>query len=110
LRFKQGGGDVTSMYQNRGYLFFQASPEIERVAEDSVDIHINIVEDEIATINEVSFTGNTKTHDNVVRRNLRTVPGNTFSRRAVIRTIRELGTLGYFNPASMQAPTLDANR
>src|SRR5699024_1977366 len=53
-------------------------------------------------INKVSFTGNTETHDNVIRRNLRTIPGNTYSRHDVIRTIRELGTIGYFRPASIE--------
>lgn len=105
----QDGSDVTSLYQNAGYLFSQVQPNIEIVDEDSVDITVNIYEDEIATIKEVSFTGNTKTHDDVVRRTLRTVPGNTYSRQAIIRTIRELGTLGYFRPETIN-PTLDANR
>lgn len=104
----QDGSDVTSLYQNAGYLFSQVQPDIEMVAEDSVDITINIYEDEIATIKEVSFTGNTKTHDDVVRRTLRTIPGNTYSRQAVIRTIRELGTLGYFQAQSI-SPALDPN-
>lgn len=105
----QDGSDVTSLYQNAGYLFSQVQPDIEIVGEDSVDITVNIYEDEIATIKEVSFTGNTKTHDDVVRRTLRTVPGNTYSRQAIIRTIRELGTLGYFRPDAIQ-PNLDPNR
>ncbi len=109
LRFKQGGGDITSLYQNRGYLFFTVRPEVEIVAEDSVNISLNISEGEIATINEVSFTGNTNTHDNVVRRNLRTLPGNQYSREAVIRTIRELGTIGYFQPAAIK-PNLNPDR
>ncbi len=102
LRFNQGGQAVMSLYQNRGYLFSTVQPEIEIVAGDSLDITLHIYEGEIATINEVSFVGNTETHDNVVRRNLRTIPGNTYSRRAVIRTIRELGTIGYFRPASIK--------
>ncbi len=109
LRFSQGGADVTSLYQNRGYLFFTAREEIEFVADDSVDVTINIYEGEIATIDEVSFTGNVETHDNVIRRNLHTIPGNTYSRRAVIRTVRELGTIGYFRPASIR-PNLMPNR
>ncbi len=92
---------VNSMYQNIGYLFFRGIPTVEKVAEDSLDISFEIYEDEIATIEEVSFTGNTKTHDDVVRRTLRTVPGSTYSREAIIRTIRELGTLGYFDPQNI---------
>lgn len=98
LTFRQDESDVTSLYENIGYLFFQANENIEIVAEDSVDIHFEIIEDEIATIRNVSFSGNTKTHDDVVRRTLRTVPGNNYSRSAIIRSIRELGQLGYFAP------------
>ncbi|MDZ7690003.1 MAG: outer membrane protein assembly factor BamA [Balneolaceae bacterium] len=96
LRYSQNSTDVTSLYQNVGYLFFQVQPNIQVVAEDSLDIYMSIIEDEIATIDRVSFSGNTKTHDDVVRRTLRTIPGKTYSRQAVVRTIRELGTLGYF--------------
>lgn len=99
-------GSVSSIYQDNGYLFFNASENIIRVAEDSLDIIVNIYEDEIATINKVSFTGNTRTHDDVVRRTIRTVPGSTYSQQAVIRTIRELGTLGYFDPQNI-TPNLD---
>ena len=103
LNFNQKtNADINSLYQNIGYLFFRAIPSITRVAEDSLDIHFDIYEDEIATIDEVSFTGNTKTHDDVVRRTIRTIPGNKYSRDALIRSIRELGTLGYFDPQTIQ--------
>ena len=98
LDFREDNRDVTSLYQNIGYLFFQYFEDIEVVEGDSLDITIELIEDEIATIREVSFGGNTKTHDDVVRRTLRTVPGNTYSRAAIVRTLRELGTLGYFTP------------
>ncbi len=106
LTFSQNGTDVTSLYQNIGYLFFGAVPTVQKVAEDSLDIKIEIYEDEIATISEVSFSGNTKTHDDVVRRSLRTIPGATYSRDAIIRTIRELGTLGYFDAQNLQPDIL----
>lgn len=98
LQYTQSGDDVSSLYQNAGYLFFRVEPDIDIVAEDSVDITLNIYEDEIATIKRVSFTGNTKTHDDIVRRSLRTIPGNKYNRSQLVRTIRELGTLGYFQP------------
>lgn len=107
--FSRSGEDITSLYQNIGYLFFQLQHDFEVVAEDSIDIHFNIYEDEIATIEAVEFSGNTKTHDDVVRRTLRTVPGQTYSRQAVIRTIRELGTLGYFDPQGI-TPNLNPDR
>lgn len=102
VNINQSSTDITSLYQNIGYLFFTVQPEIKKVAEDSLDIHFNIYEDEIATIREVNFSGNTRTHDDVVRRTLRTVPGNKYSRQAIIRTIRELGQLGYFDPQNIQ--------
>lgn len=106
LNINKDNTDVTSLYQNIGYLFFQAFPTIEKVASDSIDIIIDIYEDEIATVKEVSFSGNTKTHDDVVRRTIRTVPGNKYSREAIIRTIRELGTLGYFDAQNLQPDIL----
>ncbi|MDZ7715923.1 MAG: outer membrane protein assembly factor BamA [Balneolaceae bacterium] len=106
---QKSGSDVTSLYQNIGYLFFQVTPEFEVVGKDSLDIHLNIIEDEIATIKEVSFSGNTKTHDDVVRRTLRTMPGQKYNRAAIIRTIRELGSLGYFRPEAI-TPDINPDR
>lgn len=101
--------DINGLYQNNGYLFFQIFEDIQVVEGDSLDLNFELVEDEIATIRRVSFTGNTKTHDDVVRRTMRTIPGNTYSRSAIIRSIRELGNLGYFNPEGI-TPDLEPNR
>jgi len=109
LQFSQKSSDITSLYHDIGYLFFQVTPEIKVVADDSVDLHMNIYEDEIATIERVSFEGNTKTHDDVVRRTLRTVPGKKYSRQAIIRTIRELGQLGYFRSQAI-SPNLSPDQ
>jgi len=109
LNFRQDDGDIRSLHENIGYLFFQAREDIRVVGEDSLDIHFEIIEDEIATIRDVSFSGNTKTHDDVVRRTLRTIPGNTYSRSAIVRSIRELGQLGYFSPEGI-TPDLQPNR
>lgn len=100
----QGGPqtDIRTLYSNRGYLFFQAFPDIQMVEGDSVDIHITMTEDEQAEIRRVSFSGNTKTHDDVVRRSLRTIPGKVYNEAMVIRTVRELGQLGYFQPESVR--------
>lgn len=106
LYMRRDEGDVTSMYQNIGYLFFEILPDIRVVGEDQLDLHFDIIERDIATIRDVSFTGNTKTHDDVVRRHLRTMPGQTYSRSAIMRTIRELSTVGYFNPEGIE-PSLD---
>lgn len=102
LYMNRDENDITSMYQNIGYLFFEIMPDIRVVGEDELDLHFDIIEREIATIRDVNFTGNTRTHDDVVRRNLRTIPGNTYSRSAIVRTIRELSTVGYFNPEAIE--------
>ncbi len=106
LTFNKTSTDINSLYQNIGYLFFRPIPTITKVAADSIDIHFDIYEDEIASISEVAFSGNTKTHDDVVRRTLRTIPGNNYSREAIVRTIRELGTLGYFDAQSIEPDVL----
>lgn len=102
VNINKSSTDINSLYQNIGYLFFRAVPTITKVGDDSLDIHIDIYENEIATIEQVGFTGNTRTHDDVVRRTLRTIPGNKYSRDAIIRTIRELGTLGFFDPQNIE--------
>lgn len=101
LNVNKDNSDVTSLYQNIGYLFFNVIPEVQLVGEDSLDVYFYITEDEKATIRTVDFTGNLSTFDNVVRRTLRTIPGQLYSRADVMRTLRELGTIGYFNPESI---------
>jgi outer membrane protein insertion porin family len=92
------GGDISSLYQDDGYLFFQINPIETAVYNDTIDHEIRIVEGPQATIGKVEITGNDKTKDYVIRRELRTVPGDKFSRELIIRTQRELSQLGYFNP------------
>jgi outer membrane protein insertion porin family len=106
VEYNQSSTDIYSLYQNIGYLFFRAVPTIQKVAEDSLDIHFDLYEDEVATIRQVDFTGNTRTHDDVVRRTLRTRPGNTYSREAIVRSIRDLGSLGYFDPQNIEPDVL----
>lgn len=93
--------DVYAMYHDIGYLFLREDIEVNNVPGDSVDIFIQLAEDEIATIRQVEFMGNTKTHDHVVRRNLRNIPGSNYSRSAIQRSMRELSTLGYFVPENL---------
>ena len=92
------GGDISSLYQDDGYLFFRIDPVETAVYNDTIDHEIRIVEGPQATIGKVNITGNEKTKDYVIRRELRTVPGDKFSRELIIRTQRELSQLGYFNP------------
>jgi outer membrane protein insertion porin family len=90
--------DVSSAYMDNGYLFYQCEPVETAVLGDSIDITFRITEGKQATINKVILNGNTKTSDHVVMREIRTLPGQKFSKSAIIRTVRELSTIGYFNP------------
>ncbi len=95
------GNDVASLYMDDGHLFFNARPIEQRVTNDTVDVQIQINEGPQAVINEVTFTGNTKTNDHVILREIRTRPGKKFSRSDVIRSQRELAQLGYFDQEKM---------
>ncbi|MDX2127997.1 MAG: outer membrane protein assembly factor BamA [Chloroherpetonaceae bacterium] len=97
LTFSQDGGDINSLYTDRGYLTFRAMPEETVVAGDSVDIRIVIVEGNQFKIRQVSIKGNTKTKDHVIRRELYTLPGDLFSRENIIRSVRQLATINYFD-------------
>jgi outer membrane protein insertion porin family len=101
LYINQGGIDVTSLYMDDGYLFFNVTPVETKIEHDSVDMEIRIFEGPQATINKVTVSGNTKTHDHVILRELRTKPGQKFSRSDIIRSQRELAQLGYFDPEKM---------
>ena len=97
LNYSETSLDISSLYMDDGYLFFQINPVEVRVENDSIDLEIRIHEGEQARISNVSLVGNTKTNDYVVLRELYTRPGQLFSRSDVTRTIRELATLGFFN-------------
>ena len=89
--------DISSLYMDDGYLFFHVNPVEVQVENDSIDLEIRMYEGEQARISNVSLVGNTKTNDYVVLRELYTRPGQLYSRSDVIRTVRELATLGFFN-------------
>lgn len=93
----QEGGDIGSLYQDNGHLWFQAEPVETSVYNDTIDFEIRLREGPQATIGKVDIVGNDKTKEYVIRRELRTIPGEKFSREKIIRTIRELGQLGYFD-------------
>jgi len=89
---------VGNLYMDDGYLFFNVTPVEMQVIDDSIDLEMRIVEGPQATINNVTITGNTRTNDHVIRREIRTMPGELFSKSEIIRTIRELAQLGHFDP------------
>jgi outer membrane protein insertion porin family len=98
LFMNPNGGDVSSLYLDDGYLAFQAIPVEKRVVKDSIDIEVRIYEGRQYRVNNVIVKGNTKTNDQVILREIRTKPGDLFSRSDIIRTQRELAQLGYFDP------------
>ena len=89
--------DIQTLYQNSGFLFSSVNAVETKVVNDSITVEVRIREDEKATINKVSVVGNDKTNDYVIFRELRVKPGSLFSRDAIIRSIREIGQLGFFD-------------
>ncbi|MEZ4841809.1 MAG: POTRA domain-containing protein [Flavobacteriaceae bacterium] len=89
--------DITNTYLNTGYLFSRVTPVETGVKNDTINIEIRIVEDEPATIRKVTLIGNEVTNDHVIFREIRTKPGQLFSRQDIIRTIREVGQLSYID-------------
>lgn len=101
LSFNPNELDVSSLYLDDGYLFFQVDPVEVLVENDSIDIEMRIYEGKQATVSKVSVKGNTRTNDHVIIRELRTKPGQLFNRSDIIRTTRELAQLRYFNPETI---------
>jgi outer membrane protein insertion porin family len=92
------GADIGSLYQDDGYLFFQVDPVETAVYNDTIDFELRMREGPQAVYGNITISGNKKTKDYVIRRELRTIPGEKFSRSDIIRTQRELGQLGFIDP------------
>jgi len=101
LTFNPKGPDISGLYMDDGYLFFRINPVEIAVEGDSIDVEMRIYEGDQATINEVTITGNNRTSDHVIRRELSTIPGQKFRRSDIIRTQQRLGQLGFFNPQTV---------
>jgi outer membrane protein insertion porin family len=101
LNYDPAGNDISSLYMDNGYLFFNVTPVEVNVVKDSIDLELRVYEGAQATISQVTISGNTRTNDHVILRELRTIPGEKFSREKLIRTQRELSQLGYFNPETV---------
>lgn len=102
LRGNEEQTDIQSLYLDNGYLTFNSQLSEQRPTPDSVDVVVKISEGGQSSIRYVSIVGNTKTRDKVIRRELYTRPGDTFSKAAVIRSLRNLANLNYFNPERLQ--------
>jgi len=101
LTMNATGTDISSLYMNDGYLFFFANPVEVLIENDSIDIEIRIREGKQARYNRIDISGNTKTNDNVILREVTTIPGQLFNRADIIRTQQVLLSLGYFNQEKM---------
>lgn len=97
-RLKIDEDAVSSLYLDNGYLFSNLTPVEVKVEGDSVDIEVRIFEGDQAYLNDVVITGNTRTNEHVARRELYTLPGDLFSKEKILRSVRQLGVLGHFDP------------
>lgn len=93
----EGGQDVSSLYMDDGYLFFNIDPVETSIEGDTINFELRVTEGGQATIKNVIIVGNDKTNEHVIRRELRTLPGNKFSREALIRSQREIANLNFFD-------------
>ena len=105
LRGNQDQTDVASMYLDNGYLTVQLEPEEHKIGENEIDIAIRVRERNQFKIAGVDIRGNTKTQERVIRRELYVRPGDYFSRSNIIRSIRQLSVLNYFNPEKIKPDT-----
>lgn len=93
---------VGNLYLDNGYLFYNLDPVEANVKDDTIHYEMRIYEGQQATINNVFIEGNTKTNEHVARRELRTYPGDLFSKSNIIRSVRELSQLGHFDPEAIE--------
>ncbi len=100
-RLKEDNDAVSNLYLDQGYLFFNVMPTELNIVEDSVDLEMRIYEGEQARVNKVIIQGNDKVYEHVVRRELRTRPGELFSKSDLLRSVREIQQLGHFDPETI---------
>lgn len=105
LEFSLDGRDISSLYMDNGYLFFSIDPQTVAIYKDTLNLEMRIYEGPQATIDRVTIEGNDRTHEHVVRRVVRTKPGEKFSRSQIVRSQREITNLGYFDPENLTMDT-----
>jgi outer membrane protein insertion porin family len=106
--FNPKGADISSLYMDDGYLFFQVEPVEVAIQGDSIDIEMRITEGDQAIYDRIIISGNERTSDHVIRRELSTMPGQKFRRSDLIRTQQQLGAMGFFNPQTIN-PVVSPN-
>ena len=99
---KPDGEDITNLYQNSGYLFSNINAVEVKTVNDTIDFEIRVIEGPLAYFNKITVVGNDKTNDKVIYRELRTKPGQKYSKEELVRTIREIGQLGFFDPEAIE--------
>ncbi len=99
---KPDANDIKNLYQNSGYLFSTVNAVEVKTANDTIDFEIRIMEGPMAYFNKITVVGNDKTNDKVIYRELRTLPGQKYSKELLMRTLRELGQLGFFDPQALE--------
>ncbi len=106
---KPDADDLTNLYQNNGYLFSSIDAVETNVYNDTIDFEIRIREGKLTYFDHITVTGNDKTNDHVIYRILRTKPGQRYSKDLVVRTVREMGQLGFFDPEQLEPQFKNAN-
>nr|WP_047247914.1 POTRA domain-containing protein [Maribacter thermophilus] len=106
---KPDPNDITSLYQNNGYLFSTINPVEVSAENDTINFEIRIIEGKETFLDHVTVSGNDKTNDHVIFRELRTRPGQKYNKSDIIRSIRELGQLGFFDAEQITPDVLNAN-
>ncbi|MEB8346925.1 BamA/TamA family outer membrane protein [Flavobacteriaceae bacterium KMM 6898] len=106
---KPDGQDITNLYQNNGYLFSSVNPVEISAQNDTINFEIRIIEGKETFLNHITVEGNDKTNDHVIFRELRTRPGQKYSKDNIIRSIRELGQLGFFDAENIKPDIINPN-
>ena len=106
---KPDGDDLTNLYQNNGYLFSSINPVEVSATKDTINFEIRINEGKPAYFNRISVRGNDRTNDHVIYREIRTRPGELYSKDKVVRSVRELGQLGFFDPEQISPDFKDVD-
>ena len=100
-RLNEDEDAVGNLYYNNGYVFSNINPAEVNIDGDSIDLEMRVTEGPQAYLSHIRINGNTRLYENVVRRELRTKPGDLFSKDAVMRSVRELASMGHFDPEKM---------
>jgi outer membrane protein insertion porin family len=106
---KPDANDLTNLYQNNGYLFSNINAVEISAENDTINFEVRVSEGKLASFNKISVVGNTKTNDHVIYRELRTKPGELYSKDMVVRTVRELGQLGFFDAENINPDFKNVN-